>query len=253
MKKILLIAAGLIPIIATLVLLKPILFPADPLIHNRLSKTEMDEGWILLFDGETTENWHNYGEAGVGPAWRVKDDALTLQVAQRAGNKVKGGGDLLTDQVIEGDFELKIDWKISRLGNSGIFLFVNESPAYEQIYLTGLELQVSDNGLYEDAEESYHTKLAGDLYGLSAGKRQAVSPLGEWNQMRVIFKEKRLQVYLNDEHIHDVDLNSPEWKAAMAESVLKSSPLSQGEFNGRIGLQDWGSQVWFRNIKIRPL
>jgi hypothetical protein len=253
MKKILLITVCVLPILGLLILLQPILFPAKPAVPNSLSEQEIEEGWMLLFDGKTTENWHNYGKNEVGPAWRVEGDALKLHVPQRAGNKAEGGGDLVSDQEFEGDFELKIDWKISRLGNSGIFLFVNESPEYEEIYLTGLELQASDNALYEEAEEAYHTKLAGDVYGISGSHQQAVKPRGEWNQVRVIFQQKHLTVYLNEVKIHDLDLNSARWKEAVAESVLKSAPLSQGKFKGRIGLQDWGSQVWFRNIKIRAL
>lgn len=254
MKKVLLAAAALLPIILVLVLMQPILFPVKAPAPNSLTEEEKEEGWKLLFDGKSTAGWHNYGKEGVGPAWRVEGDALKLHVPQRAGNKAKGGGDLLTDESFQGDFEFKIDWKVSHLANSGIFLFVLEDTSiFKQIYESGLELQASDNALYEDAEEAYATKLAGDLYGIASGTQKAVNPLGEWNQLHLILQNNQLKVYLNDKLIHDLNTNSPEWKNAMKESMLSSAPVGQGNFSGGIGLQDWGSQVWYRNIKIRPL
>src|SRR5688500_12233339 len=111
---------------------------------NTLSAQEKKEGWKLLFDGKSLKGWHTYGKKGIGPAWKIDQDALQLHVPERAGNKTKGGGDIVTDETFTGDFELKFDWKITRLANSGVFLFVTESPKYENAHNTGLEFQVTD-------------------------------------------------------------------------------------------------------------
>ena len=121
MKKMLFAAAVLIPIIIMLALLRPIFFPDKKPAANTLSAEEEEEGWQLLFDGKSTDNWHTYGGEGVGPAWRVIGGTLHLYVPERAGNKVQGGGDIVTDQEIEGDFEFKIDWNVGHLSNSGFF------------------------------------------------------------------------------------------------------------------------------------
>lgn len=222
---------------------------ADP---NTLSNQEAEEGWQLLFDGKTSAGWHTYGGAPVGPAWRIDEDALQLHVPNRAGNNTPGGGNLVTDKTFSGDFELKADWKIDNYTNSGLFLFVVEDTAYAQMYDTGLELQVTDNAIYEGAEAN-NTKRAGDFFGVASASTEAVKPVGEWNQVHIIRKGNSLKVYMNDQLIHDRRLDSPEWKEAMAGSKLKDAPIGQGQYEGRIGLQDWGSPVWFRNLKYRPL
>lgn len=221
-------------------------------LHNALSDQEVAAGWQLLFDGKTTAGWHTYGGDSVGPAWRVAEEALLLFVPNRAGNNTPGGGNLVTDQIIEGDFEFKADWKIDNYTNSGIFLFVQEDTAWANPYDTGLELQVTDNKIYEGAEAN-NTKRAGDFFGVASARTEAVKPVGEWNQVHLILKDKTLKVYMNEQLIHDHQLDSPEWKKAMAGSKLSAAPIGQGIYQGRIGLQDWGSQAWFRNIKYRSL
>ena len=252
MKKVLYVSLVLVPVLLAFFLLKPVFFTEKESQPNTLSEQEMQEGWKLLFDGKTTQNWHTYGGKEVGPAWRVIGDELLLFVPERAGNKAPGGGDLVTDEEFEGDFEFKIDWKVSRLSNSGIFFFVTEDTAYKEIYHTGMELQVFDDTILEGVEEE-NSHRAGDLFSLASVTGNPVLPVGQWNQVHVIHRNRKFQVFMNGEQIHDLDLNSAEWKKAVAGSKLSTAPISQGKFTGRIGLQDWGSSVSYRNIKIREL
>jgi hypothetical protein len=80
-----------------------------------------------------------------------------------------------------------------------------------------------------------------------------VRPVGEWNQIHVINKKGVVKIYMNGFEIHDVKFNSNEWKESIGKSLLKNAPVGKGKFEGRIGLQDWGSTVYFRNIKIKSL
>lgn len=219
-------------------------------IPNTLTTKEKAEGWKLLFDGETIQGWHIYGKKGLGPAWIIKDDALTLSVPNKAGNKAEGGGDIVTDKAFSGDFEFKIDWRISSYGNSGVFFFVEESAVYPNLYDTGLELQFTDNKIYEGAERN-NKKRAGDLFGVISTGISEVNPANEWNQVHVIFKGKKLDVFMNGFHIHELNFESDFGKEAIANSFLNSAPIGKGDFEGRIGLQDWGSEVSFRNMKYR--
>lgn len=239
------------PILLIAALLLPFLFSQAQSI-NTLTAQEKKDGWKLLFDGKTLTNWHNYGKKGVGPAWRIEDGAINLYAPNRTGNKTVGGGDLVTNEVFTGDFEFMVDWKVSRLANSGIFFFVTEAPAYKEIYHTGLELQVLDNAIYAQAKDD-NKKRAGDLFGVVSTGIMEVQPVGEWNRIHVTHQKGRLKIVMNGFQIHDIKLDSPEWKNTLASSLLKEAPVGKGKYDGRIGLQDWGSTVWYRNIKIRPL
>ncbi|MGF7215114.1 hypothetical protein GGR92_001254 [Spirosoma lacussanchae] len=219
--------------------------------QNTLTSQEKKEGWTLLFNGQNTNGWHTYGGKGVGSAWRVEQGALHLYVPNRIGNKAANGGDLVTDASFTGDFEFKADWKVERLTNSGIFFFVQESPAHKNVYDTGLELQVLDNAIYEGADENKHR--AGDFFSVANARVREVNPVGSWNQVHFVMRKNTLTVSLNGFTIHEYTLNSPEWKQRVAASKLKDAPIGKGQYIGRIGLQDWGSPVWFRNVKFRRL
>lgn len=222
---------------------------------NTLSAQEKKEGWKLLFNGKNLAGWHKYNAKGtpVGPSWRIDQGALHLHVPNRAGTKAPDGGDLATDAVISGDFEFKAEWKVERFTNSGIFFFVQEEPKYKNIYDTGLEVQVQDDAIYERAAETENKHRAGDLYGIATARVRELRPVGSWNQLHLILKKNRLTVMLNGYTIQEHDLNSADWKQRVAASKMKDAPFAKGKFTGRIGLQDWGSSVWFRNVKIRLL
>ncbi|MBL0357089.1 MAG: DUF1080 domain-containing protein [Chitinophagaceae bacterium] len=85
---------------------------------NSLSAKEKKEGWQLLFDGKTTRGWHTYNKTEIGEAWKVANGALYLDTTQKDGWQTKGGGDIVHEKVLT-NFHLKLEWKISKDGNSG--------------------------------------------------------------------------------------------------------------------------------------
>nr|WP_310590456.1 DUF1080 domain-containing protein [Dyadobacter sp. NIV53] len=184
-----------------------------------------------------------------GSAWKIDQGAIKLDVPERAGNKAKNGGDIVTDQVINGDFEFKADWKVSKFANSGIFFFVKEDPKYKNMHDTGLELQVTDNAIYDGAKENTHR--AGDFFSVANARLREINPVGEWNQVHFIMKKNQLTVYLNGFMVQEHDIAGADWKKRISESSLKNAPVAKGVYSGLIGLQDWGSSVWYRNVKIR--
>src|SRR6185437_78358 len=156
---------------------------------NTLTKTEKKEGWRLLFDGFPTNGWHTYAQPSASPRWAVRDGALTPNP-----NGGKGHGDLLTDEKYK-DFDLKLEWKISPGGNSGILFYVQEDTAkYKETYFTGPEMQVLDNDSNHDSR--IHTHRAGNLYDLIAGPDET-KPVGQWNQVEIISKGGTLKLFLN--------------------------------------------------------
>ena len=218
---------------------------------NFLTPQEKKEGWKLLFSGTDLKGWHAYGAKEPGSAWKIDQDAIKLDVPERAGNKAKNGGDIVIDQIINGDFEFKADWKVTKYANSGIFFFVKEESKYKNMHDTGLELQVTDNTIYEGAKENTHR--AGDFFGVANARLREINPVGEWNLVHFVMKKNKLTVSLNGFVVQEHDMAGADWKKRVAESNLKNAPIAKGIYSGLIGLQDWGSTVWYRNVKLRVL
>ncbi len=206
-----------------------------------------EDEWIQLFDGESKNGWHTYGKGEAGSAWQVQDGTLFLNVS--AGNE--GRGDLITDEEFS-DFHLKLDWKISPNGNSGIIFFVHEDQEqYPNTYNTGLEMQVLDNNGHPDAK--IHKHRAGDLYDLIASSEETVKPVGEWNQVEIISNKGSLVLFLNGTEVVSTTLWDENWETMVANSKFASMPGFGTYKSGKIALQDHGDEVWFRNIVIRKL
>ena len=87
---------------------------------NTLTAAEKAAGWKLLFDGKTTKGWRNYNKQTIGERWKVADGVLYLDVSNKNadGFQVGGGGDIITEAEYE-NYELRLDWKIAKCGNSG--------------------------------------------------------------------------------------------------------------------------------------
>jgi len=220
-------------------------------MKNSLSQTEKNSGWEILFDGKTTNGWHNYGKQNVGNEWKVEDGVLHLD----ASAKDKEGGDLTTDEEY-GNFDLKLDWKISEKGNSGIIFYVHEDPAkYPESYQTGIEMQILDNGTptrLGQPDGKLYTHRAGDLYDLLASKEVA-KPLGQWNQIEIKSLNGKLDFYMNGVHTLSTHLWDDNWQKMVAISKFKKMPDFGTFKKGKISLQDHGDDVWFRNIRIKRL
>ena len=202
-------------------------------------------GWKDLFDGKTTKGWHSYGKTQADAQWEVKDGALHL-------DKSKGGsGDLVTEGVY-GNFDLKLEWKISPKGNSGILFYVQENPSkYEEAYYTGPEMQVLDNDGHPDGK--IHKHRAGDLYDLVPCSKETVKPVGQWNEVEIISNNGSLKLFLNGVNVVSTTLWDDAWKKLVAGSKFKQWPDFGTFKSGKIDLQDHGNEVWYRNIKIKEL
>lgn len=216
---------------------------------NKLTKKEEKEGWKLLFDGKTTNGWHTYLRDTVGSKWQVVDGALVFdQTKPRS-----GGGDIVTNEAYE-NYELRLEWKISKGGNSGIIFNIQEDPKYTATYATGPEMQVLDNIDASDNKKQNH--LAGCLYDMAGDATVSKpKPVGEWNQVRLIQDKGHLTFYLNGIKTFEGQIGSQEWKNMIANSKFKDPYFADFAkvAKGKIALQEHpGSSQW-RNIKIRLL
>jgi hypothetical protein len=206
------------------------------------------KGWQKLFDGKTTNGWHTYGKSSAGSDWKVADGALFLDAKNRTAGQ---GGDLVTDREFS-NYHLKLDWKISKNGNSGIIFNVHEDPSkYKTTYLTGPEMQVLDNEGHADGKIIKHR--AGDLYDLIQSRKENVKPVGEWNTSEIIINNGQLEFIQNGESIVKTTMWDANWNQLVAGSKFKTWPGFGTYKTGKIALQDHGDEVWYRNVVIKEL
>jgi hypothetical protein len=217
---------------------------------NTLSEAERQDGFVLLFDGKTKSGFHVFNSTTDGSAWKIDDGSLHLDPREQHDAQTVGGGDLLTTDEYE-NFYLKLDWKIDTAGNSGVLLYVKEASSYERSWHTGLEMQVLDNQRHPDSKIIKHR--AGDLYDLVTSSPETVKPALEWNKVEVISNNGLLEFSLNGTKVLSTQLWNDNWKKLISKSKFAKF-ADFGKFKkGRIGLQDHGNKVWYKNIKIKKL
>lgn len=208
--------------------------------HNQLTSAEAAAGWVLLFDGESLDQWRTYRKPAPGLPWQSIDGELTL--TQR------GGGDLITKQTWA-DFELKLEWKISEGGNSGVFILASEESV--PIYVRAPEIQILDDARH--ADNKLDTHRSGSLYDMIAAPAESQRDAGAWNQMTVLHNGGELKIWQNDVLVADIRIGGERWNQLVAASKFADWEGFGANASGHIGLQDHGDRVSFRNLIIRSL
>lgn len=209
---------------------------------------QAQKGFKPLFDGKTTAGWHTYGKSSAAAGWIVEDGLLHFDPKAAENGQ---GGDLVTNAEFE-NFHLKLEWKISPNGNSGIIFYINENPEkYPNTFSTGLEMQVLDNDGHPDGKITKHR--AGDLYDLIQSKSEPVKPVGEWNKAEIISNKGKLTFILNGVILVETVLWDTNFQRLIDGSKFAGWPEFGTFKKGKIALQDHGNNVWFRNIVIKPL
>ncbi len=213
---------------------------------NVLTPRERAEGWRLLFDGRDLAGWQSYRGGAPSPSWTVRDGILRLT----ATTGKMSGGDLVTVDRFAA-FELTLDWMVERGGNSGVLYLARNVPQTNQIYETGLEMQILDDAGHPDGKIPSHR--AGALYDMTVPPAGVVRPAGQWNHARLRVEPGRIRQWLNGTPTADVSYGDAAWRARVAASKFAKMPLFGTFDSGIIGLQDHREPVAFRNIKIRTL
>jgi hypothetical protein len=220
---------------------------------NTLTQAEKDDGWELMFDGTTSDGWRGYKKEGFPSDWKVEDGTLHMVGSGRGEAGSADGGDIIYDKEFQ-NFTLKLEWKISEGGNSGIFYLAKED--FDEIYRTAPEMQVLDNENHPDAKLGKDgNRQAGSLYDLIPAKPQNAKPVGEWNTVEITVYKGTVIHNQNGVNVVEYHLWTPEWNELVANSKFPS--LNENWANvatkGYIGLQDHGDDVWYRNIKIKEM
>lgn len=218
---------------------------------NILTKEEKMEGWKLLFDGVTTNEWT--GTKGKGfpeTGWLIKDGILTVLGSD--GTRHTRGGDIITKDKY-GNFELSFEFNIPKGANSGIKYFVvNDFPG-QQGYL-GLEYQIIDDENHADARLGVKgNRTMASLYDLIPARDKTVRPVGEWNRGKIIVDGNHVEHWLNGSQVVAYERGSNEFRALVKVSKYKNLKGFGEMPTGHILLQGHGDTVHYRNLKIRNL
>ncbi len=210
-----------------------------------------DTGWISLFDGTTLKGWHTFGSDSVGSAWDVDSGAIHLNSSKKQGYQTSGGGDVVTNDSFS-NYDFKVDWKISKGGNSGILIYVqDDKPKYEETWHSGPEMQVLDDERNDDRHTPTHR--AGSLYDMIQATPGAVKPAEQWNHVEITSNNGKLDFYLNSVHVVNTTMWDDGWKQMIAKSKFKEWPPFGTFKTGHIALQDHGFDVWYKNIMIKKM
>lgn len=213
--------------------------------HNQLLDIEKEQGWELLFDGKTLNGWHVYNAPKGNSVWEVVDG----EIHTNAKDESLVAGDLVTDKVYK-NYELSLEWKISHRGNSGIFMNVQEKPEIPTAWQTGPEYQILDS---DHMDMEVMEKRSGCLYGFLPQANEVEMRQNQWNETRIKQVDGKVEFYLNGVLTATADFGSPEWQKRISETHFIKYPEFGKATEGKIALQYWYFETWFRDIKIREL
>ena len=206
---------------------------------NILTENEKQEGWILLFDGQTTKGWMSPKEKPLDGK-HVQDGSLNPHPCDY----------MLVHEQLWDNYRLSLDFKISKKCNSGIFVrtFPLTPQPGKDVGFNGIEIAIDDT-----TSAGFHDTAA--IYDLVKPTRNAMKPVGEWNHMVITSLGNLLEVELNGEKVNRINFDEwpepnkrPDGTDHKFDVAYKTHPRT-----GYIGLQDHGSDCWYKNIKLRPI
>jgi hypothetical protein len=237
------------------------LAPEVSYLANQLTKAQMEEGWKLLWDGETTDGWRGAAlDRFPDHGWTIAEGIL--KVEKGGEGEPAGGGDIVTISRYR-DFILELDFMITEGANSGIKYFVDPDPQTGERSSIGCEYQILDDEKHPDAVQGVQgNRTLASLYDLipanallcgEDNRQKRFSGTGKWNRARIEVRGSRVSHHLNGVKVVEYERGTQMWKALVADSKYAGYPAFGEAESGHILLQDHGDEVSFRNIKILEL
>jgi len=221
-------------------------------VVNALSDRERADGWRLLWDGRTTAGWRGAKlDAFPAVGWAIRDG--TLNVVGSEGKESAAGGDIVTTEEFE-NFELTLEYRLTRGANSGIKYFVNTDLNKGEGSAIGCEFQLLDDAVHPDAKLGVAgNRTNAGLYDLIAPINIRFNGIGQWNRARIVVRGQHVEHWLNGFRTVRYERGTQQWRALVSHSKYTIWPNFGEAMRGRILLQDHGNDVAFRSIKIRAL
>lgn len=240
--------------------------------HVDLAQFPQDaDGYYVIFDGTSTNGWRGYGKDALPSRWTIEDGCLKFSGTGTGEGQTGEGGDVIFAHKFR-NFELELEWKVSKGGNSGIFYLAQEvttknedgTERYEPIYISAPEYQVLDNANHPDAKLGVDgNRQSASLYDMIPAKPQNQNPFGEWNKARIMVYKGTVVHGQNDANVVEYHLWTQQWTDMLQASKFSQEkwPLAFELLNncggenheGYIGFQDHGDDVWFRNVRVKVL
>ncbi|RKR12257.1 uncharacterized protein DUF1080 [Maribacter vaceletii] len=218
---------------------------------NKLTVNEEKAGWKMLWDGESTKGWKGAKlEEFPKNGWLIENGELTVLASD--GAESAAGGDIVTKELF-GDFELTVDFKLTPGANSGIKYYVDTELNKGAGSSIGLEYQILDDELHEDAKKGNHegSRTVSSLYDLiKADPKKPINAIGEWNTAYISSINNHVEHWLNGVKVLEYERKSPEYLKLVSESKYKKWPNFGALDQGQLLLQDHGNKVSFKNIKV---
>jgi len=212
---------------------------------NTLAASEAKNNWQLLFDGKSFEGWHGFNIQGIPDCWIIEDEALTMTTEGRAESQ-----DILTNKTYK-NFALCAEFKLTKGANSGIIFQIDENAKYKFPYETGSEFQIIDQDNWPDPLEDW--QICGANYAMYPPKSKPAHELGEWNRILLVVNGNHVTQILNDVVVVEYEKYSEEWKKLRESGKWADFPDYGIKDEGYISLQNHGTKVWYRNIKIKEI
>ena len=213
--------------------------------------------WINLFDGTSLDGWRAYNGDQMPPGWKIIDSVLTFKTEQilEQDYDYKGNRDIMYGEEEFENFELYLEWKIPKGGNSGIYYHIKEG--YGGFADMAPEYQLLDDENYSEIHD-YELKdwqLTAADYAMHVPDttQKVLYPPGQWNSSRIIFTPNNVEHWLNDKKVLSFIPWTEQWYEKRNSGKWDNFPDYGKYKKGYIGLQDHGSNLWFRNIKIKKL
>jgi hypothetical protein len=209
--------------------------------------------WIYLFDGQTTDGWRAYNGTDIPKKWTVFDGELTFNTELKLEEDWIGGADIIYYKEQFENFELHLEWKLPKGGNSGIFYHVQEG--YDSPPTISPEYQILDDIGWEEINNAKlkEWQKAGANYAMHEAdiSKKKLNPAGQWNSSKIIFSKEKVEHWLNGQLLLDFVPYSEDWTLRRNSGRVGQDYAKYKK--GYIALQDHDSPIWFRNIKIRKL
>jgi len=225
------------------------------LLFFTISCEKNESEWIDLFDGKSTDGWRAYNGKEIPEKWAAIDGELTFDTDLKLEDEWIGGGEIIDYKEEFEYFELYLEWKLPKGGNSGVFYNVQEG--FQAPYAISPEYQLLDDIGWEEINNAKleEWQKAGANYAMHEAdlSKKQLNPAGQWNSSKILYTEKKVQHWLNGKLLLEFVPYSKEWYLKRDSGKWDDYP-DYGKFKkGYIALQDHDSPIWFRNIKIRKL